>query len=75
MGKEGKELGKNTKKQKKNREKLFFEKEFPAIKKIGDWTKLEILVQNQSFCNIVGERTTVAPRNSGRDNAAGIMII
>ena len=34
MGKEGKELGKNTKNQKKNREKFFFGKEFPAIKKL-----------------------------------------
>jgi len=46
-----------------------------AIEKIGDWKKLEILVQNQSFWNIVGARPTAAPRNSGRDNAAGILII
>jgi len=36
---------------------------------------LQILVQHQSFGNIVGAWPTVAPRNSGRDNAAGIMII
>jgi len=48
---------------------------FQAIENIGDWKKLEILVQNQSFWNIVTARPTAAPRNSGRDNAAGIMII
>ena len=32
----------------------------PAIEKIGDWKKLEILVQNQSFWNIVGERHTAS---------------
>jgi len=46
-----------------------------AIEKIGDWTKLEILVQNQSFWYIVGARPTAEPRNSRSDNAAGIMII
>jgi len=46
-----------------------------AAEKIGDWKKLEILVQNQSFWNIVGARPTAAPRNSGRDNAAGITIV
>ena len=46
-----------------------------AIEKIGDWKNLEILVQNQSFWNIVGARPTAVPRNSGRDDAAGILII
>jgi len=44
-----------------------------AIEKIGDWKKLEILVQNQSFWNFC--RCTTAPRNSGKDNAAGIIIV
>jgi len=48
---------------------------FLAIQKIGDSKKLEILVQTQSFWNIVGARHTAVPRNSGRDNAAGILII
>jgi len=43
-------------------------------KKIGDWKKLETLVQKQSFWNIVGARPTAAPRNSGRDNAARRMM-
>jgi len=46
-----------------------------AIEKIGDSEKLEILVQNQSFWNIVGARPTAAPRIGGRDNAAEIMIV
>jgi len=46
-----------------------------VMEKIGDLEKLEILVQHQSFWNIVGARPTAAPRNSGRDNAAGIMIV
>jgi len=37
--------------------------------------KMEFLVQNQSFWNIVGVPPTAVPRNSGRDNTAGIMII
>jgi len=45
-----------------------------AIEKIGDWKKLGILVQNQSFWNIVMNDLLQAPRNSGRDNAAGILI-
>jgi len=45
-----------------------------AIEKIGDWKKLEILVQTQSFWNNVGARTT--EHSIGiRDNAAGIMIV
>ena len=46
-----------------------------AIEKIGDLEKLLILLQNQSFWKIVGAQPTAAPRSSGRDNAAGIMII
>jgi len=46
-----------------------------AIEKFGDWKKLEILVQNQWFWNIVSARSTAAPRIGGRDNAAGIMIV
>ena len=48
-----------------------------AIEKIGDWEKLEILVQNQLFWNIVGAlaRPTAAPCNSGRYNATGIIIV
>ena len=45
-----------------------------AIEKIGDWEKLEILVKNQSFWNIVGDLLQ-APRNSKRDNAAGIIVV
>jgi len=44
-------------------------------RKTCSWKKLEILVQNQSFWNIVGARPTAAPGNSGRDNAAGITIV
>jgi len=42
-----------------------------AANKIGDLTKLEILVQNGSFCSIVGARPIAAPRISARDNEAG----
>jgi len=35
----------------------------------------EILVQTQSLWNTVGARPTTAPRNSTRNNAAGIMIV
>jgi len=44
-----------------------------AIEKSGDQKKLEILVQNQSFWNI--DNLLQAPSNSGRDNAAGIIIV
>jgi hypothetical protein len=36
-----------------------------------DWKKLEILVQNQSFWNDIMQ----APRNSGRENVVGIIIV
>jgi len=40
-----------------------------------NWEKVEILIQKQSFWMIVGARPTAAPRNSGRDNASGIMVV
>ena len=46
-----------------------------AIEQIGGCKRLEIVVQNQSFWNIVGARPTAAPRNRGRDDAAGIIIV
>jgi len=44
-----------------------------AAHKIGDWTKLEILVQNESFGSIVGARPIAAPRVGERNNEAGKM--
>jgi len=42
-----------------------------AADKIGDLTKLEIVVQNESFWRIVGPQPIAAPRIGGRDNEAG----
>jgi len=42
-----------------------------AIEKIEDRGKLETLVQNQPFWNIVSARLAEATRESGRDKAAG----
>jgi len=47
----------------------------PSNRKNWRLEKIEILVQNQPFWNIVGARITAATHNSRRDNAAGILII
>ena len=46
-----------------------------AIEKIVDWKKLEILVQSSHFQILSLNYLLHAPHNSGRDNAAGIIIV
>ena len=44
-----------------------------AIEKFGDWKKLEILVQTSHFEILSVHNLLQAPRNSGIDDAAGII--
>ena len=47
----------------------------PAARKLGDCQKLEILMRTLSFWSSVGVWPFTAPRNGGRDDATGILII
>jgi len=46
-----------------------------AVDKIGDWTKLEILVLNKSLWSIVGARPIAAPGIGERENEARKMSV
>jgi hypothetical protein len=53
----------------RRKEKSFFFLPFFLSDHPLTWSN--ILVQNESFCSIVGERPIAAPRIGGRDNEAG----
>jgi len=48
---------------------------FPAIEKKGEWKKLEIRYKTSHSEILSVHDLLQAPRNSGRDNAVGIIIV